>query len=160
MNYYIGIDPGKKGAITIIDLEGNYIESYPFEELNDNIDQIGIASFLKKYSSCCKHAILEDVHAVFGSSAAGTFSFGWCKGFLEGVLSSLCIPYTLVSPRLWQKEMWIGTRIRGKNKEISIATAKKLFPSVDLRRSVRCKKDDDNIADSLLLAMYGARKRL
>lgn len=36
----------------------------------------------------------------------------------------------------------------------------RLFPTVDLRRTIKCKNEDDNFADSLLMAEYGRRKNL
>ena len=41
---------------------------------------------------------------------------------------------------------------------MSILAAKRLYPTVSLKRTERCSNDDDNIADSLLLAAYGLKK--
>ncbi len=48
-------------------------------------------------------ACIEDVHALFGSSAKATFSFGQRLGELEGMLQSMSIGYIKVKPKEWQK---------------------------------------------------------
>ena len=156
---YIGIDPGGKGAIACYDDLDQDIKIYPFKMIGNEIDHKGIASFLSSLSENrdCK-AVLEDVHAIYGCSAKGTFNFGHIKGFLEGSLTTLDIPYTLVQPKKWQKEMWEGIRAGSNNKANSIAAAKRLYPQISLKRTSKCTKDDDNIADALLLMGYCVRK--
>lgn len=45
-------------------------------------------------------------------------------------------------------------------KQTSINCCKRLFPMLDLRKSERAKKIDDNKVDSILLCEYGRRKNL
>ena len=45
-------------------------------------------------------------------------------------------------------------------KQTSINAAKRLFPTIDLRKTTKCKNIDDNKCDSLLLSEYGRRKNL
>lgn len=45
-------------------------------------------------------------------------------------------------------------------KKMSFTASHRIFPTVDLRRTERCKNEDDNFADSLLIAEYGRRKNL
>ena len=120
---------------------------------------------------------MEEVHALFGSSAKSTFSFGEINGVLKALLIANEIPYTLVQPKIWQNEIWAnkdmvvsyktatraGKEIKQKvvdTKATSINAARRLFPSIDMRRNERCKRIDDNKVDSLLLAEYGRRKNL
>lgn len=171
--YYIGIDPGAKGYVSIIDNNGKYIDSFPLFINPDNpeISELSKNLFtLTKYEDCC-HVIIENVHALFGSSAKGTFNFGFTCGAIEGIISALGLPYTKVNPKIWQKEMFKGEKLLTKSsytgktqvtdtKKMSFNICHKIFPIVDLRRSSRAKKEDDNKADSLLMAEYGRRKRL
>lgn len=59
----------------------------------------------------------------------------------------------LVTPQKWKKEF----QITG-DKNSSIAICKRLFPDIDLRRTERCRKDDDGMIESFLLAEYARRK--
>jgi len=45
-------------------------------------------------------------------------------------------------------------------KATSINAARRLFPEVDLRKSERSKKPDDNKVDSMLMAEYARRRNL
>lgn len=50
-----------------------------------------------------------------------------------------------------------GIKTVKDNKKMSIVAAHRIFPDVSLKRSSRSLKDDDNFADSLLMAEYGRR---
>lgn len=171
---FIGIDPGMEGFITAMFPNGKF-EFYSIYE-NDDLDLQRILKSIKDRSWQVT-AVLEDVHAIFGSSAKSTFNFGEIKGILKGLLVANEIPYTLVQPKDWQKEVWInqdeiasyrmieraGKQIRQKvvdTKSTSINAARRLFPHIDLRKNERCKKTDDNKVDSLLMAEYARRKNL
>lgn len=160
MKTYIGIDPGKMGYI--VKIKEGEVSTY---SLNDHTifewaDQI--ASMGKEGDVMC---VMEEVHALAGVGAGTTFSFGKTYGMLLGMLISHKIPYSLVPPKVWQKEIWVSSDkvIDGKKvntKATSANAAKRLFPGMDLRRSIKCKKDDDNKIDALLIAEYARRKNL
>ena len=169
---YLGIDPGGKGFITAI-IDGKY-EFYPISDLNA-LEINKVLASLKGRGNVV--AIMEDVHAIFGSAAKATFSFGEIFGLLKGLLIANTIPYHLIPPKTWQKEMWTNpdmvvaykqVMVKGKTttrkevntKATSLNAALRLFPDVDFRKTERCKKPDDNKVDSLLIAEYGRRKNL
>lgn len=174
---YMGIDPGSKGFISVLKQE-NGEKVFEFYSIEDNdAYQLGdILSEIKhKYQNVT--CVMEEVHAIFGSSAKSTFSFGEINGILKGLLIANKIPYHLVAPKTWQKEMWDNKdlvvayktiKIKDKDvikkevntKQTSFNTAKRIFPHIDLRKTERCKKSDDNKVDSLLIAEYGRRKNL
>lgn len=169
---YIGIDPGKRGFISV--LSGTGVE---FFSLSDHSD-IEVSEYLGRYSGQCCHAVIEDVHAVYGSSAGATFEFGRVKGFLLGLLVAHRIPYTLVQPKEWQGGIWTSAdKVVGRKsvvsgdvvsvlrkvtdtKATSYNAALRIFPSVDFRKSGRCRKVDDNKVDALLMAEYARRRNL
>ena len=126
---------------------------------------------------------MEQIHAIFGSSAGSTFAFGEIFGILKGLLIANEIPYHLVPPKEWQKEIWIhqdeiyvnktrnitdketGVKVPKTIKAVdpkptSFNAARRIFPNVDLRKNERCRKLDDNKCDSLLIAEYARRKNL
>lgn len=169
---FIGIDPGSKGFIAV-DFGDR---EYDFLQLSGN-GYNDIAEYLQNISRmaggnvvCC----MEGIHAVYGSSAKATFSFGEVFGALQGILAASNIPYHLVPPKTWQKEIWIaqdkvyknGLNAKGElsrvvdNKPTSINAAKRLFPGVDFRRTEKCLKIDDNKCDAMLICEYGRRKNL
>lgn len=170
MKYYIGIDPGVKGCISIVDETGKFIESFFLLKNAKNVDAVEISNALlnlSKYEDNC-HVIIENIHAIFGSSAKGTFNFGFIAGLIEGVIATIGLPYTKVNPKIWQKEMFRGVNVITKpsttgktqvidTKKMSFLASHRIFPTVDLRRTSKCKNEDDNFSDSLLMAEYGRR---
>lgn len=171
---YIGIDPGSVGFMAAIFPDGRI----KFASIAD-LDELALHDWLSSVKTMSGQvaAVLEDVHALFGSSAKSTFSFGEIKGLLKGLLIANKIPYTLVQPKTWQREIWsnqdvvatvkIAKRKNGevKVKEVntkatSVNAARRLFPETDFRKNERCKKVDDNKVDALLMAEYARRKNL
>lgn len=170
---YIGIDVGAKGFISV-QINGAW-SHFPIAD-NDLYQLSEIMREIRsKYDNIA--CVIEDVKPIFGSSAKATFQFGFNKGYLIGLLAANKIPYTLVQPKTWQKEMWENsdmvvtykkvvikgqetTRKEVNTKQTSINACKRLFPMVDLRKSSRSKKPDDNKVDSMLLCEYGRRKNL
>lgn len=173
----IGIDPGEKGFVSVLTPFGDYEFCSISESLKGDVDKfIKRQVDISRDKSCGLIAVMEEVHALFGSSAKSTFSFGRINGMLEAMLISNGVPYHLVQPKVWQKEIWINqdkiykdSGRRGKDgkliktvdqKPTSINAARRLFPNVDLRRSSKCRNVDDNKCDSLLMAEYARRKNL
>lgn len=162
MKTYIGIDPGAKGFITI-----KNEEACEFISIADHDTQeLGVALAQVRDTYHDVMVAMEEVHAVFGSSAKATFAFGETFGLLKGILITLHIPYHLVQPKDWQKEIWINAdKVYKEGKRIDTKTtsynaARRLFPDIDLRRTEQCKKPDDNKVDSLLIWEYARRKNL
>lgn len=168
---YIGIDPGAKSMLTT-QRDGVFEH---FSILEDGIE--GYAQVLKNIKeetngNCV--CVMEEIHAIFGSSAKATFSFGEIYGKLQGLLIAYQIPFHLVQPKQWQKGMWSNTDMvcsykdvisKGKatkrkvvnTKQTSMNACKRLFPNIDQRRNDRCKNPDDNKVDSVLLCEYARR---
>lgn len=172
MRTYIGIDPGAKGFIAVM---GEQTRFFPLEKALYR-DIAAFLGYVKEKSSPC-FCCMEEVHAVFGSSARSTFEFGRINGALEGILCALGIPYQFVQPKVWQKAVWTNPDIvtcekervtRGgrrlvravDTKRTSLRAAARLFPGVDLRKTPRCARPDDNKCDALLICEYGRRKNL
>ena len=146
--YYIGIDPGKSGAMVILN-DKQVASIVPF-------DEIEYIRTLKKIllKDKCVVGCLEKVNAMPKQGVVSMFNFGKNFGFIQGVLMSLGISYELVTPQKWKKEFSVTS-----DKNTSIEVARRLFPEVNLKRTERSIKDDDNIAEALLMAEY-ARRRL
>lgn len=141
---FVGIDPGKNGAMAII---GNGMtEVIPF---NEKDYERCLLIWAHEMGGC----VVERVNAMPGQGVSSMFSFGQNYGFIQGLLTAYKIPFELVTPRVWKKEFGVTS-----DKNTSIAVAKRLFPDVSLKRTERCKKDDDGCAEALLLAVVARRK--
>lgn len=166
---FIGIDPGKDGAIAYIDTVTGKIGKTVTPKIGTEVDLNKFCDFLRKLTKVEHYVVLEDVHSLFGMSAKSNFSFGQNTGHIEGMLVALGAKYSKVAPKTWQKSMWEGVKIQRKTpkngkklgavktKETSLLAVKRLFPAVDLRKSERSTNPHDGIVDALLLAEYGKR---
>lgn len=144
---YIGIDPGKNGALAYITEDGA-ANVFKFDEGLYNYTLHQIAA--QDPAVCC----LEHVGAMPGQGVTSMFHFGENFGFIQGLLAAYGIKFELVRPQKWKKEFSITG-----DKNTSIAVCKRLFPDVSLLPSERCRKDHDGMAEALLMAEY-ARRRL
>ena len=143
---YIGVDPGKNGGIALLD-DTNEVRVYPYSE-ETLIEKLKYDS--KFFDVKC---VLEKVNAMPGQGVVSMFNFGQNYGFIQGVLKAYNIPFELVPPQKWKKEFSVTS-----DKNISIEVAKRLFPTVNLKATERCKKDHDGMAEALLMAEYARRK--
>lgn len=147
MKTYIGIDPGKSGAMAIIHALGN-VEVIPFDAVDYSL------ALARVYNGaypviCC----VEKVSAMPGQGVVSMFNFGHNLGVIEGLLRGYGIPYQLVPPQTWKKEFSLSS-----DKATSIEVCQKLFPNVSLLATERSRKPNDGMAEALLMAEYARRK--
>ena len=140
---FMGIDPGKSGALAIL-REGS-VEVVPFDP------EAYLAAF-RSLVPADTRCVLEHVGSMPGNSGLSMFSFGENFGIIQGMLTATGIPFQLVRPQRWKKEYTLD-----HTKEKSIEVCKRLFPGVNLKRTDRSRKDDDNIAEAVLMAEYARR---
>lgn len=165
MRYVIGIDPGKEGAIAIMDLDSSDIIKFKMPLIGNKIDTHSLSKELSRYKENSFIGV-EDVHAIHGASAGATFSFGHSCGILEGIICTLSIPYVAVTPKEWQKECWQGIPEQKKSngrvdtKKMSLLAVSRLYPVLDLKESSRCRIPHEGIVDAVLICHYTALKKI
>lgn len=142
---YIGIDPGAKGALALI---SDVTAVFPYDP------QTYITIFRGIYEKktpciCC----IEQVHSISGQGIASSFKFGQTYGYLLGLLEAFAIPYQPITPQKWKKEFGLSSDKAG-----SVEVCKRLFPGENLLRTERSRKEDDGMAEALLMALYAKRK--
>ncbi len=140
---YVGIDPGAKGAFAMLDT--GTVDVLP-------LDMEEFTAAMRRLDPKQTRVVLEHVSAMPGQGVVSMFSFGTGWGRIMGVLDALRIPYELVRPQKWKKAFSVTG-----DKNSSIAVAKRLFPGIDLHRTERSRKDDDGLAEALLMAEYARR---
>lgn len=158
---YIGLDPGSDGFLCAMTEERFDFISFKDENPHKIADYLRHAKESGEVTAC-----MEDVHSVFGSSAKSNFNFGFNTGIVTGLLIALRIPYVKVAPKDWQKEVWVredkvrDSKGKTDTKKTSMNAARRLFPDIDLRKSLRCTVPHDGKCDSLLICEYARRKNL
>ncbi len=156
----IGIDPGRSGAVCVMNTKGQIVLTYT---MPDSIG--GLVEELRLYSYTSRdlydeihHVYLEKAQAMPKNWAVGMFNYGVGFGEILGMLAALKIPHTLIHPRTWTKVMHQGTKA-GKPKERSLEAVRRLYPGYSLLASDKCKKPHEGIIDAILIAAFGLRQK-
>lgn len=157
----VGIDPGKSGFTIALDTKTNRVvlaEPTPLVGVSKKGSKKDyVVSMMRRILEAAnpEFVVLEKQQAYRGQGVSSTFSIGRGFGLWEGLLAGMEVSYVVVTPRGWQKHYHPG-KTGDDPKGKTIQAASQLFPSVDLRRTPRCRIADDGKADALLLAHYGA----
>ncbi len=146
--FYIGIDPGQKGAIAVLTNEGNIELLGRFSGQNP---AMMIKSVISSYKDRIKSVAVEKVHAMPGQGVSSMFAFGVGYGRILGALDVLDVSYSLVSPQSWQKVVKYKEDLGPK--ERAAAEADILWGKSEFIFE-RCKTPDSGCIDAALIAYY------
>lgn len=149
---YIGIDPGKKGAIAIIEDGDVTIYDMPLTpEGKVDCHEIRRILFSTRYE--VKTCFLEKFQFNPKNGKMGIATFGMGYGVLTTVLELEEIPYQEIHSMTWKKEF---TLIK-KTKKDAAAAAMKLFPQIkDLLYGPKGGLKDGR-AEAVLMAEFWRR---
>ena len=126
---FIGIDPGKGGAIAAIDkdLEVLDVNDWPGNELL-------CSGVIKEYCQWWNNdqfkifAALEKVHAMPGQGVTSMFTFGENYGMWKMALAYAGLSYLNPPPQTWMKGMVVKKQFAGDSNKAHLAAACQLFP--------------------------------
>lgn len=153
---YIGVDPGSKsGAYAIIRIVPEREDDVRVYAWDDGLfieEMRGVAALAQEFPEKCV-ACVEKVGAMPKQGISSTWVFAENFGYIQGVLHAFNIPFQLVPPRVWKKEFSLTS-----DKSKSVEICHRLFPVVKLKRTEKSSKDDNNLAEALLMAEYARRK--
>lgn len=150
----LGIDPGAHGAFCFLADNGKIVDIVDMptievkvgNSMRDRVSASLVTAAIKPYKNHVSLAILEKVGGLTGQSASAAFTFGYSCGIIEGVLSALEIPVSLVSPQVWKKTYGLG-----KDKGLARQMASRLWPeSAEFFKRVK----DDGRAEAALIAKW------
>ena len=156
----LGIDPGFTGALAVIDPTRRRIlelhdmplmapikSAFTKAEKRRAVDLPKLASIIQ--SAILVHgvavSVVEDVGAMPGQGTVSMFRFGFYSGAIHGILAALNIRIVLQKPAVWKARMNLS-----RDKQLSIALAKKLFPHDSHYFQL---KGHDGRAEACLLAL-------
>lgn len=162
----IGIDNGLDGGIVAVSTESGAVY---IKEVMPTIGTKGkgrrmydLGTILKiltntKLGKEKRHVFLERAQPMPGNGSLASFSMGYCFGLMQMACVALKIPYTIIGPREWQKEMFQGIN-KTDTKQASALIAGRLAPDEDWRASERCRRPHDGLTDAYCIAEFGRRK--
>lgn len=183
---YIGIDPGKKGAIVILDTAG-LTYAVPYEGMDTPMELLHPRTW-------SPFAVLEKATAGHKQGVTSNFSFGENYGAWRMALHAGKISHQIVTAQTWQKVMiegkpspparlkeikaglkyWKGAndakskalkkekgRLKAEHKKAIKAYAAEvavgLFPNVDFHRGPKSGRPHEGVVDAILIAEYARR---
>ena len=149
---YIGIDPGAKGSICLL---FPYLHEAIFIATTDKPKEIleKLEEVKREYD--VRVIMIEDVHAIHGSAAGSSFSFGYNVGVVNTIAVASGISTDRVTPKKWQKT--VGVRAKGPAIKQDVASiCDRLYPNVTIR-GIRGGLHDGK-SDSLMIAHYAYLK--
>lgn len=152
-----GIDPGRYGAISAINLTTHTVQcfDYPMHGLLKKKktkyvpDPYGMADTLRELNPV--HVYVEEVHAMPHDGVTSSFTFGRSLGTILGVLGGLNLPVTMVRPAAWKRHMRCSS-----SKDQTRARAGELMPHCRPLWERKGKKAyDEGRFEAALIALYG-----
>jgi crossover junction endodeoxyribonuclease RuvC len=148
VNLTIGIDPGKHGAIALLDPAGHIIA---IEDMPDATGAALGAQLRALIDDFAPHEIdaawVEQVHAMPKQGVSSTFTFGMGYGAILGALGALGVPVHHVTPAHWKRTQRVS-----KDKASSRQRAVELWPS---EAGYFARVKDDGRAEAALIARHG-----
>lgn len=166
MRLFAGIDNGLQGGVVFLDPAGNVVlksVTPTFKGKNrTRYDTVGMAHMLKGlvFSGNDIRVVLEEARAFPGQGVTSTFTTGYGYGIWTGIVSALEIPFEVLSPRIWQGEMFAGLPTMDGTKAASAAVATRLSPETDWRATERSKNLHDGLTDAFCMAEMCRRRGL
>ena len=109
MSVVIGIDPGLHGGLAALTPDGLDLRIMPVVAVGQKhqYDEQALVAWLTIYAVQHAHVFIEAVHAMPGQGVSGVFAFGQVKGTIIGILATLGVPMTMVSPQKWKKALQV-----------------------------------------------------
>lgn len=150
----IGIDPGKKGGVAVLNSSGVLLEIYSMPKT-----EAGVCALIRDVSERYKYNIfcLEKAQAMPTQGVTSVFTYGTEYGVLRGAILALGNTLEEVRPVKWKTAI-IGKKT-GSDKTLSIAKAENLFPNIELIPK-GCRVPQDGRAEAALIAEWARRNLL
>jgi len=163
---YVGIDPGKEGAIAVImEKDENHPKYYDMPLLpNGEVDAKEIRKILESLPG--PFCILEKSQVMPNQGAVSGFNYGVGYGTIKATISLCGVPFEEITPQKWKKEFSLIipreglTKVQVKKiaKEKAATTCLKMFPLMSTQDFYTPRgRLIDGRAEAILICEYGRR---
>jgi crossover junction endodeoxyribonuclease RuvC len=151
----LGVDIGVKGAVAVLDDDGQLIEVHDMPCLEDGPKHrrtINAPLFAKLvYDAHATRAYVERVGPRPAEGPVGAFAFGDCAGVIRGVLAAAAITTTHLMPAQWKRAVGIPPGKAG-TKDLARSEAIRRWPG---KAELFARARDDGRAEAALIAVAG-----
>ena len=157
--WFIGVDPGLYGYIALLNPDFELeLKSNP--TIDNDYDPAMIVKTLQELKASARGrrvvACIERVQAFPKIGVVTNCKQFYCAGIFHTAFHALQIPFTIVRSVEWKKKVLKGYPT--KQKSSSVIFVDQRFPELELTRER--KKDQDNIADAVCIALYSRYQHL
>lgn len=147
----MGVDIGINGGLSFYDGQELMVYDMPIFKVKggNEYDPHQMARIIKDNNPT--HAYIEKAMLMPSNGKKSYQSLGICQGLLYGILCTLEVPYDIISPSVWKKEMQCP-----KNKDAARMRASQLLPQFSHNWQL---KRQDGLAEASLIALYGYNQK-
>jgi crossover junction endodeoxyribonuclease RuvC len=162
---FLGVDPGKTGALALYDPAAETLEIEDVPTLNVDgktlIDETALARLVDAWSGTVREVWLELVNAMpsvggvrRGMGAQSAFNFGRGYGLIRGVCAANFLPIMDVTPGQWKRALGVPGKVSGGD-DAGRLRASQLMPR---HAHLWAKRSQHGRADAALIALFAARQ--
>ena len=146
---FVGVDPGKTGAVAVINERGEpqWVDDMP--RIGGEIDAKAFVEMLRESRNLIACAAIERTQALPQTPRSVCHSLGMSEGMALAGLLMLGVRIVRPRPNEWKKVMRVPA-----DKALAKETAEMMFPTMKHRLQ---RASDHNRAEALLLADYARR---
>ena len=161
MRVVVGVDPGRSGAVVVIDMRGKPVEFVLTEK--DFTVKLGkgtkrgylpneMAFYLERLDREYDIAlvVLERQQAMPKQGVTSSFKTGHGYGLWQGICAALRLPYIEPRPATWTRT--ILRDVPGEGKERAVYAASQRIPTLVMPKA---KKHREAVADAACIALFG-----
>jgi crossover junction endodeoxyribonuclease RuvC len=150
MEIVAGIDPGLSGAVAVVNSNADcFTARMPVMGKPPIVDGAALVGWLADYDVTI--AVVEQAQAFPEQGVSSVFRYGMVFGQVIGVLQAALIPYRLVTPRRWKRDLNLT-----RDKEVSRRRAIETFPRHAAHFAL---KKDEARAEAALIAWWWLAKQ-
>lgn len=146
MSITIGVDPGKTGALALLDSYGVLVDVYDMPVADGRVSTALLRDLEAWDEDTFGAVVIEDVHAMPGQGVTSMFSFGRSLGAIEGFFAGRGKRTVYVAPHRWKKDLAVG-----KDKDAARGRAIELWPT---KAQLFARKKDNGRAEAALIAHW------
>lgn len=158
--YYIGIDPGKNGAVAVIDRDGQLLYMSPFPKNGSELDLSTIYRHMVQYLGSDTLVALELPTPLHKAGNSSSYNFGRAVGAMEGMLAAANVAHIKPNPKAWQKVVFKDVKKQASTKATAYeVVSTQWWPNVDFTATARSRKPHDGMVDACCLAIYALQSR-
>lgn len=142
----VGVDPGKTGAIALLDGPATLVDVFDMPAVGGKVSPQLLADAEDWNDTRFGTFVIEDVHAMPKQGVTSSFGFGRSFGVVEGVFAANRCRIVYVTPARWKRDLHVTA-----DKETSRRRAIELWP--DMSKSF-ARRSDNGRAEAALIAYW------